>query len=121
MHSSNSPYSTALASGSIDYDFESSLNPAQQMHKYKTEEKEAKAPNTLPFEFDDLPQNMADIVDSAFNASTTIDNLLKTEKYKGDKDLIQLKNNLEKTMMYFLKNGDKTLSKFTIGDSDIHS
>ena len=85
------------------------------MMKYKSEEEAAKAPHALPFEFADLPQQLAEIVDSAFNASSTLDNLLKTEQYKDNGDLLKLKNNLEKTMMYFLKNGDSVLSKFTLG------
>ena len=114
MSASNSPYSTAIASGAIDFDFESSLNPSEQMRKYKTDEKEAKAPHTLPFEFGELPQQMANIVDNAFAASKNLENLLKMEKFQK-RELIKLKGNLEKIIMYLLKNGDKTLEKFTIG------
>ena len=115
MAASNSPYSTAIASGSIDFDFESSLNPSQQMRKYKTEEQEAKAPHTLPFEFGDLPQCLANIVDNAFDASTKLENILKMEDYKNNSELSRLKGNLEQIIVYLMKNGDKTLSKFTIG------
>jgi len=115
MSASNSPYSTAIASGAIDFDFESSLNPSEQMRKYKTDEKEAKAPHTLPFEFGELPQQMANIVDNAFVASKNLENLLKMEKFQKNRKLIKLKGNLEKIIMYLLKNGDKTLEKFTIG------
>jgi hypothetical protein len=115
MAASNSPYSTAIASSKIDFDFESSLNPSEQMRKYKTEEKEAQAPHTLPFEFGDLPQNLANIVDNAFEASSNLENILKTEKYQKNKDLIRLKMNLEQIIMYLMKNGDKMLEKFTIG------
>lgn len=116
MAASNSPYSTALASGSIDFDFESSLNPSEQMRKYKTEEQEAKAPYTLPFEFGELPQNLANIVDNAFEASSKLENILKTEEYKNEKELLGLKMNLEKIIMYLMKNGDKILSKHTLGE-----
>jgi hypothetical protein len=115
MAASNSPYSTALASGAIDFDFENSLNPSQQMRKYKTEEQEAKAPNILPYEFSELPQNLANIVDNAFNAATNIENILKMEDYKDNPDLLKLKHNLEKIFSYLMNNGDKTLSKFTKG------
>jgi hypothetical protein len=114
MSASNSPYSTAIASGAIDFDFESSLNPSQQMRKYKTDEKLALAPNTLPFEFGELPQNLANIVDNAFEASSKLENIIKMEKYQKNGDLIKLKGNLEQIIMYLMKNGDKTLSKYTI-------
>ena len=115
MSASNSPYSTAIASSAIDFDFESSLNPSEQMRKYKTDEKEAKAPHTLPFEFGELPQQMANIVDNAFAASKNLENLLKMEEFQKNGELIKLKGNLEKMIMYLMQNGDKTLEKFTIG------
>jgi hypothetical protein len=118
MAASNSPYSTAIASGAIDFDFENSLNPSQQMLKYKTEEKAARAPNILPAEFADLPQNLASIVDNAFSASSKLDNLLKMEQFQKDASLLKLKGNLEKMMIYLMKNGDKILSKHTIGAND---
>ena len=114
MAASNSPYSTALASGHIDHDFESALNPSQQMRQYKAEEENAKAPQTLPYEFGDLPQHLAAIVDNAFQASSNLENIINMEDYKGDKELTQLKINLEKIVMYLMKNGDKVLRKFTI-------
>jgi hypothetical protein len=114
MASSNSPYSTALASGNIDFDFENALNPSEQMKKYKTEEENAKASHTLPHEFGDLPQHLAIIVDNAFQASSNLNNVLKMEDYKRNKQLTKLKNNLEKIVMYLMKNGDKTLSNFVI-------
>jgi hypothetical protein len=116
MSASNSPYSTAIASGAIDFDFESSLNPSEQMRKYKTDEKEAKAPHTLPFEFGELPQQMANIVDNAFAASRNLENLLKMEEFQKNGELIKLKGNLEKIIMYLIKNGDRILSEYTIGD-----
>lgn len=115
MSASNSPYSTAIASGAIDFDFESSLNPSQQMRKYKTDEKEAQTPNVLPFEFGELPQNLANIVDNAFAASSKLENIIKMEKYQKNGDLIKLKGNLEKMIMYLMQNVDKTLENYTIG------
>ena len=115
MSASNSPYSTAIASGAIDFDFESSLNSSEQMRKYKTDEKEAQAPHTLPFEFGDLPQNLANIVDNAFEASSNLENIIKMEKYQKRGDLIKLKGNLEAIIVYLMKNGDKILDNYTIG------
>jgi hypothetical protein len=117
MSASNSPYSTAIASGSIDFDFESPLNPSKQMQKYKTDEKLSDAPNTLPFEFGEMPQNLANIVDNAFQASSNLENIIKMEKYQKNGDLIKLKGNLEQIIMYLMKNGDKTLSRYTIGNN----
>jgi hypothetical protein len=107
-----SPYSTSLANSHIDFD----LKPDQQMVKYKTEEEEAKAPHTLPFEFAALPEYFADMVDAGFNAAKTLDNVLRVEKYKDRKDLLKLKNNLEKMVSYLMKNVDPVLAKFTIGN-----
>lgn len=114
MAASNSPYSTALASGQIEHDFENALNPSEQMRKYKTEEEFAKAPQTLPYEFGDLPQYLAGVVDNAFQASSNLENILGMEDYKGDKELLKLKLNLEKIVVYLMKNGDKMLRKHTI-------
>jgi hypothetical protein len=116
MAASNSPYSTAIASGAIDFDFESPLNPSEQMRRYKTDEKMAEAPHTLPFEFGDLPQCLANIVDNAFDASSKLESIIKMEKYQKNGDLIKLKGNLEKIIMYLMKNADKTLEKYTIGN-----
>jgi len=115
MAASNSPYSTALASGAIDLDFKSSLNPSQQMLKYKTEELDAIAPNVLPYEFRELPQNLAAIIDNAFDASSTLENVLKIKKYQESSELLKLKENLEQIVMYFTRKSDKILSKYTIG------
>jgi hypothetical protein len=110
-----SPYSTALANSHIDFD----LNPEHQMAKYKAEEEFAKSPYTLPYEMGDLPSYFADMVDSGFNAARTLDNVLKIEKYKENKDLMKFKNNLEKMVAYLMQNVDPVLSKFTLGkDSD---
>jgi hypothetical protein len=39
------------------------------------------------------------------------------EKYQKNGDLIKLKGNLEQIIMYLMKNGDKTLSRYTIGNN----
>jgi len=118
MAASNSPYSTAIASGAIDFDFESSLSPSQQMQKYKTEELDAIAPNILPFEFREIPQNLAAIIDNAFQASSTLENVLKIKKYEKSSELLKLKGNLEQVVMYFSKKSDNILSKYTLGLQD---
>ena len=110
----NNPYSTALASSHIDHDGDA-LQPAEQMRKYKTEEKNAKAPETLPFEFGEIPKYIADMIDSGFNCSRQLDAVLKMEKYADKKELIQFKNNIEKMITYLGKNADKILAKNTIG------
>ena len=117
MSASNSPYSTAIASGSIDFNFENPLNPSEQMRKYKTDEKLAQAPNTLPYEFEGIPQHLANIIDSAFQASSKLKDIIKIEKYQKNGDLIKLKGNLEEIFMYLMKNGDKILSNYTNGNN----
>jgi hypothetical protein len=37
------------------------------------------------------------------------------EEFQKNGELIKLKGNLEKIIMYLMQNGDKTLEKFTIG------
>jgi hypothetical protein len=118
MAASNSPYSTAIASGAIDFDFESSLSPSQQMQKYKTEELNATAPNVLPYEFGEIPQNIAAIIDNAFDASSKLENILKIKKYQNSSDLLKLKENLEQIVMHFTRKSDKILSKYTTGLTD---
>lgn len=112
MGKSDSPYSTGFASGKIDFD----LNPSAQMRRYKTEEKETyEAPRTLPYEMGNLPQYFGDMVDSALQASRVLEDLLKSETIEHREDLIKLKNNTDKIIMYLIQNVDTTLDKFTIG------
>ena len=40
------------------------------------------------------------------------------EKYQKNGDLIKLKGNLEKIIVYLMQNGDKTLANYTIGNDD---
>lgn len=110
--SGKSSYSTGFASGHIDHD----LNPEGQMKQYKTEEKEAKAPTILPYEFQELPENFATIVDNAIRASKTMENLLRNGQYENDPDLMKLKDNTDKIIVYLTQNVDITLDKFTIGE-----
>lgn len=113
----NNPYSTAIASSRIDYDGDA-LQPAEQMRKYKTEEKNAKAPTTLPYEFGEIPQYVANMIDNGFNCSKQLDVVLKMEKYADKKELVAFKNNIEKMITYLGKNADKILGKNTIGNQD---
>lgn len=107
-----SPYSTEIAKSSLDYD----MNPMAQMLQYKREEEEAKAPLTLPYEMSELPQLLADMVDSGFNAAKIMENVLKSQNFQGDlKKLDKLKQNIEKMVVYLMKNVDSTMVTFTIG------
>jgi hypothetical protein len=108
-----SPYSIGSAP-KVQYD----LNPKLQMKKYKTEEKDThQAPFMLPYEMGQLPEYYANIVDNAIQASKTLEDLLKSKEYKNKEDLLKLKKNTEKIVMYLLQNVDATLDKFTIGDN----
>lgn len=115
MAKSDSPYSTGFASGKIDFN----LDTAQQMRQYDVEEKEThSAPNTLPYEMGDLPMYFGNMVDNGIQASKTLEVLLKTKDYDNKKDLIKLKTNLDKMVMYLIQNVDPTLDKFTIGSKN---
>lgn len=108
----DSPYSTGFATGKINYE----LNPAGQMKRYKTEEKETyEAPRTLPYEMGNLPQYFGNIVDNAIQASKNLENVLKEEDLDNRKDLEKLKINTDKIIMYLVENVDNILDKFTIG------
>jgi hypothetical protein len=110
-----SPYSTEIAKSSLDYD----MNPMAQMLQYQREEEEAKAPLTLPYEMSELPQLLADMVDSGFNAAKIMENVLKSQNFQGDlKKLDKLKQNIEKMVVYLMKNVDSTMVTFTIGAKD---
>jgi len=112
MAKSSSPYSTTFASGHIDYQ---QLNPDGQMRRYKTEEKEAQAPNTLPYEMGNLPTYFGEMVSNGFEACKLIDTLLKSPKYEDAEELVKLRNNTEKMVVYLIKNVDVILEQFTIG------
>jgi hypothetical protein len=105
-----SPYSTEIAKSSLDFD----MNPMSQMLQYQREEQEAKAPLILPFEMAELPRLLADMVDSGFNSAKIMENVLKSENFKGDlKKLNKLKRNVEKMVVYLVKNVDPTMVTFT--------
>lgn len=116
MARGSSPYSTGFASGRIDFD----LDPKVQMAQYKAEEEAAKAPHTLPYEMGQLPVYFGNMVDNGFEATKVLDTILESDAFENKEDLIKLKSNLEKMVVYLMKNVDPILSKFTIGvNSDI--
>lgn len=107
-----SPYSTKFASGDIDLDY----NPSVQMRRLKAEEKDThSAPNILPFEFGPLPTYYANIIDNAMEACKILDSVLKEKEIKHKKQLLTLKQNTEKMLIYLIKNVDSILEKQTIG------
>lgn len=107
-----SPYSTKFASGEIDYDHD----PRTQMKQFKKEELETHyAPNVLPYELANLPDYFGNMVDNGFQACKVIDSALKTKDLKNKEELLKLKQNTEKMVVYLIKNVDKILEKYTIG------
>lgn len=111
---SASSYSTGFASGHIDH----ALNPEGQMKQYKMEEKEThQAPRVLPYEFSNLPQYYANIVDNAITASKILEDLVRDGEWENDPELMKLKNNTDKLIVYFNQTVDDVLDNFTIGDS----
>jgi hypothetical protein len=107
-----SPYSTKFASPDIDHD----RDPSTQMKTYKREERETHiAPNTLPYEMGNLPTNYGAMVDNGMQAAMTIENLLKTKDVKNKKELLKLKRNTEKIVLYLMQNVDYVLEQYTIG------
>ena len=119
MAKSDSPYSTGFVSGKVDFD----LDPKGQMKKYKQEEKDTHyAPYTLPYEFSALPEYFANMVDNGLQICKTIESLLGAKDIDHKEDLLKLKDNVDKMVVYLLKNVDSTLDKFTIGanvESDV--
>lgn len=107
-----SPYSTKFASPDIDHD----LDTSSQMKKYKKEERETHSgPNTLPYEMQNLPQYFGAMVDNGMQAAKTIEDLLKTKDVEHKKELLKLKKNTEKMVLYLMQNVDYVLEKYTIG------
>lgn len=107
----NSPYSTKFASGEIKND----LDTTQMFKQYKKEEKDAEAPNILPYELGDLPMHYGDLIDSGIQACKILETALKMKEVKNKKSLSILKKNTEKMVVYLLKNVDSILEKQTIG------
>jgi hypothetical protein len=107
-----SPYSTKFASGEIDYDHD----PRTQMKKFKQEEAETHyAPNVLPYEMGNLPEHYGNMVDAGIQACKILETALKTKDIKNKKQLLKLKDNTEKMVVYLLQNVDSILEKQTIG------
>jgi hypothetical protein len=107
-----SPYSTKFASPDIDHN----LDPSAQMKKYKKEERETHAgPNALPYEMQNLPQYFGAMVDNGMQAAKCIEDLLKTKDVKHKEELLKLKKNTEKMVLYLMQNVDYVLEKYTIG------
>jgi len=106
-----SPYSVTIAPSKIDYN----LNPDQQMAQFKKEEKEAQAPNSLPYELQKLPDYFADMVSSGFQAGKTLETVLNTPNMENKEELFKLKKNLDKIVVYLMTNVDNILEKSTIG------
>lgn len=111
-----SPYSTKFASGEIDYDHD----PRTQMKNWKKEEKETHyAPNVLPYEMANLPEYYGNMVDNGIQACKTLEVALKSKDFKNKKQLLKLKDNTEKMVVYLLQNVDSVLEKHTIGSRHI--
>lgn len=112
MDKSKNPYSTSIASGNINHD----LDTAQQMQKYKQEERDThSAPNTLPYEMGNLPMYFGEMVNHGIQASKTIEDVLQNKNVEHKEELLKLKKNVEKMVMYLMENVDSVLDKFTIG------
>lgn len=112
MADPNSSYSTKFASGEIDRDHD----PRTQMRNWKKEEKETHyAPNVLPYEMANLPDFYGNMVDNGIQACKVLEAALKSKEFKNKKQLLKLKDNTEKMVVYLLQNVDSTLEKYTIG------
>ena len=112
MAKGKNPYSTTFTSGNIDFD----LDTKAQMKQYKREEKEThSAPNTLPYEIGSLPAYFGEMVQNGIQAAKTLENFLQNKNVENKEELLKLKKNTEKMVLYLLQNVDATLDKFTIG------
>ncbi len=112
MAKGKNPYSTTFASGDIKFD----LDTTQQMRKYKQEEKEThSAPNTLPYEMGSLPIYFGEMVNNGIQAAKTLEDVLQNKNVEHKEELLKLKKNTEKMVMYLLQNVDSVLDKYTIG------
>lgn len=105
------PYQTGPLDGAVKHD----LDPSQQMRQFKAEDEDAKADLILPYEMSQLPQYFAEMVDNGFQAGKTLEALISSENFDNRKDLLKLKNNVDKMVMYLVKTVDPLLSKYTIG------
>jgi hypothetical protein len=112
----DSPYSTKFASPDIDHD----LDTSSMMKKYKKEEREThNGPNALPYEMQNLPTYYGQMVDNGMQAAKTIEDILKTKDVEHKKELLKLKKNTEKMVLYLMQNVDYVLEKYTIGSKHV--
>lgn len=112
MRSKDSPYATGFLSANINFDFDTIEN----FKKLKKEEKENhKTQKSLPYEMYDLPVCFGSIVENAIKASKIIEPLLGSNNIKDKKELAKLKENMDKLVMYLIKNVDNILDKQSIG------
>ncbi len=110
------PYSTKFASPEIDHDHD----PITQMKNYKREEREThNGPNALPYEMQNLPTYFGSMVDNGMQAAKCIEDLLKTKDVKHKEELLKLKKNTEKMVLYLMQNVDYVLEKYTIGSKHV--
>ncbi len=110
----NSPYMTNFMDGKVDHE----LDPSTQMKQFKAEERAThKAPNILPYELKELPANFGAMVENGMQAAKTLETFLKTADVKNKKELLQLKKNTEKMVIYLMQTVDYVLEKQTIGAS----
>jgi hypothetical protein len=63
----------------------------------------------------DLPVCFGTIVENAIKASKIIEPLLGSNNIKDKKELAKLKENMDKLVMYLIKNVDNILDKQSIG------
>lgn len=111
MASKDSPYSTGFLSSNINFNTDSE----EMFKRIKEEEKVThQAIAQLPYEFSQLPQYFADMVDNGMRASINIENILKSNNVEHKKELAKLKDNLDKIVRYLILNVDSTLDKFAI-------
>jgi hypothetical protein len=109
--SAKTPYSTSILSKNVKM----SLDPTAQMKVYKKQEEDAIPKNTLPFELSNLPNHFGNMVDSGIQACKAMEDIFKTPDYEDSEDLKKLKRNVEKMVVYLIKNVDVILENYTIG------
>lgn len=109
--SAQTPYSASLLPKNVKM----SLDPTAQMKVYKKQEEDAIPKNTLPFELSNLPNHFGNMVDSGIQACKAMEDIFKTPDYEDSEDLKRLKRNVEKMVVYLIKNVDVILENYTIG------
>jgi hypothetical protein len=63
----------------------------------------------------ELPGYYGNMVDNGIQACKTLEVALKSKEFKNKKQLLRLKRNTEKMVVYLLQNVDSVLEKYTIG------